>query len=94
MNENAKTEVKNAVSDTKNADIRIILERLRGLATDLWDAAEVLEASYGTVLDALNDTCPIDDAMLVLVSTPDSVRRNLEGVREQLQKALGADHVA
>ena len=94
MNENAKTEVKNAVSDIQNADIRVILERLRGLASDLWDAAEVLEASYGTVLDALNDTCPIDDAMLVLVSTPDSVRRNLEGVREQLQKALGDGHVA
>ena len=94
MNENAKNEVKKAVSDIQNADIRIILERLRGLASDLWDAAEVLEASYGTVLEALNDTCPIDDAMLILVSTPDSVRKNLEGVREQLQKALGADHVA
>lgn len=94
MNENCKTESKSAVSDIKNSDIRMILERLRALATDLWDAAEVLEASYGTVLDALNDTCPLDDAMLVLVSTPDSVRRNLEGVREQLQRALGDHNVA
>lgn len=94
MNENCKTTHENARFDAKTGDIRVVLERLRSLASDLWDAAEVLEASMGTVLDALNETCPIDDAMLILVSTPDAVRRNLEGVREQLQKALGADHVA
>lgn len=54
----------------ETSDFREVLEALRGFATELWDAAERLEAAYGVVVDALNDTCPCPDGMLVLVTKP------------------------
>lgn len=67
MHENAP---KNATFDVQKTDFRLVFEALREYATELWDAAERLEAAYGVVVDALNETCPCPDGMLVLVTKP------------------------
>ena len=67
MHENAQ---ENTRFDGETADFRVVFEAMRGYATELWDAAERLEAAYGVVVDALNDTCPCPDGMLVLVTKP------------------------
>lgn len=65
-----ENDVKNAKLTDKPNDFREVFSALRGLASELWDAAERLEAAYGVVVDALNDTCPCDEGMLVLVTKP------------------------
>ena len=59
----------------KVRDFRAITEALRGFAADLWDAAECLEASYGMVCDALNDTMGDTDCMFILCTKPECLRR-------------------
>ena len=59
-------------------DFRAITEALRGLAAELWDAAERLDASYGMVCDALNDTMGDTDCMFILCTKPECLRR-MEG---------------
>lgn len=63
-------DVKNAKLTDKPMDFREVFSALRGLASELWDAAERLEAAYGVVVDALNESCPCPDGMLVLVTKP------------------------
>ncbi len=77
MSENQKSECEMHENDAKNGgfdgqyiDYRHIFEALRDYASELWDAAERLEAAYGVVVDALNETCPCPDGMLVLVTKP------------------------
>ena len=62
--------VENAKLTDKPTDYREVFSALRGLASELWDAAERLEAAYGVVVDALNESCPCPDGMLVLVTRP------------------------
>lgn len=85
MNEKAKndpcfadSEGKNAQNEAQKADFRIVFSALRDLATELWDAAERLEAAYGIVVDALNETCPCPDGMLVLVTKPGYYRKAVD----------------
>lgn len=59
-------------------DFREVTEALRGLATELWDAAEILDATYGMVCDALNDTMGDSDCMFILCTKPECLRR-MEG---------------
>lgn len=65
-----ENDVKNQKLTDKPTDFREVFSALRGLATELWDAAERLEAAYGVVVDALNESCPCPDGMLVLVTRP------------------------
>lgn len=65
-----ENDVQNAKLTDENKDFRAVFSALRDLATELWDAAERLEAAYGVVVDALNDTCPCDEGMLVLITKP------------------------
>lgn len=73
-------------NDVKNHDFRVIFDSLRDLAAELWDAAERLDAAAGVVVDALNDTLPVQDAMLLLVTRPgshtDDLRRRLQMLME------------
>ena len=65
-----ENDVKNAKLTDKPTDFREVFSALRDLARELWDAAERLEAAYGVVVDALNESCPCPDGMLVLVTRP------------------------
>lgn len=65
-----ENDVKNQKLTDKTTDFREVFSALRGLASELWDAAERLEAAYGVVVDALNESCPCPDGMLVLVTRP------------------------
>lgn len=65
-----ENDVKNAKSTDEMVDFRAVFSALRDLATELWDTAERLEAAYGVVVDALNESCPCPDGMLVLVTKP------------------------
>jgi hypothetical protein len=65
-----ENDVQNAKLTDENKDFRAVFSALRDLATELWDAAERLEAAYGVVVDALNETCPCDEGMLVLITKP------------------------
>lgn len=65
-----KDDMNSAKSTDETQDFRAVFSALRELATELWDAAERLEAAYGVVVDALNDACPCPDGMLVLVTKP------------------------
>ena len=65
-----ENDVRNTKLTDKPTDFREVFSALRGLATELWDAAERLEAAYGVVVDALNESCPCPDGMLVLVTRP------------------------
>ena len=65
-----ENDVRNTKLTDKPTDFREVFSALRGLASELWDAAERLEAAYGVVVDALNESCPCPDGMLVLVTRP------------------------
>ena len=65
-----ENDVKNQKLTDKPTEFREVFSALRGLASELWDAAERLEAAYGVVVDALNESCPCPDGMLVLVTRP------------------------
>lgn len=65
-----ENDVQNAKLTDESKDFRAVFSALRDLATELWDAAERLEAAYGVVVDALNETCPCDEGMLVLITKP------------------------
>lgn len=78
----------------KDNDFRTVFEALRGLAAELWDAAERLEASYGMVCDALNDTMNDDECMFVLCTRPGVFREAAAAAAAAIAAAKEAQNAA